>query len=179
MRGDRQAGQRVPHPPLEGEWPYLEIDATDAVGIFPNEASITGRQRPQNPHLRDQTVLPSLLVSSTSILPSLMEPWVACSPNCSAPQSVIIFIAMNAFAGGPVGLADARAVIDQNRESLDLQLLRRLAHRFGRDTAKVVGGLIGVAEAGVLLIRNSDGHIVVQRRNTAGTQAPVDYWFTP
>jgi hypothetical protein len=37
----------------------------------------------------------------------------------------------------------------------------------------------GVAEAGVLLIRNSDGHIVVQRRNAAGTQAPVDYWFSP
>jgi hypothetical protein len=37
----------------------------------------------------------------------------------------------------------------------------------------------GVAEAGVLLIRNSDGRIVVQRRNAAGTQAPVDYWFLP
>jgi hypothetical protein len=37
----------------------------------------------------------------------------------------------------------------------------------------------GVAEAGVLLIRNSDSRIVVQRRNAAGTQAPVDYWFTP
>jgi hypothetical protein len=31
----------------------------------------------------------------------------------------------------------------------------------------------------VLLIRNSDGRIVVQRRNAAGTQAPVDYWFLP
>jgi hypothetical protein len=37
----------------------------------------------------------------------------------------------------------------------------------------------GIAEAGVLLIRNSDGRIVVQRRNAAGTQRPVDYWFSP
>ena len=35
------------------------------------------------------------------------------------------FIAMKAFAGGPVDLADARAVIDLDRESLDLALLRR------------------------------------------------------
>ena len=39
------------------------------------------------------------------------------------------FIAMKAFAGGPVDLADARAVIDLDRESLDLELLRRLARR--------------------------------------------------
>jgi len=37
------------------------------------------------------------------------------------------FIAMKAFAGGPVDLADARAVIDLDRESLDLELLRRFA----------------------------------------------------
>jgi len=37
----------------------------------------------------------------------------------------------------------------------------------------------GIDEAAVLLIRNSDGRIVVQRRNAAGTQAPVDYWFSP
>lgn len=54
------------------------------------------------------------------------------------------FIAMKAFAGGPVDVADARAVIDLDRESLDLELLRRLAQRFGRDTAKVVEDLIGV-----------------------------------
>jgi predicted nucleotidyltransferase len=55
------------------------------------------------------------------------------------------FIAMKAFAGGPVDLADARAVIDLDRESLDLVLLRRLAQRFGRDTALAVERLIGVA----------------------------------
>jgi hypothetical protein len=37
----------------------------------------------------------------------------------------------------------------------------------------------GVEEAGVLLVRDSDGRLVVQRRNAAGAQAPVDYWFTP
>ena len=46
------------------------------------------------------------------------------------------FIAMKAFAGGPVELADARAVIELDRESLDLELLRRLAQRFGRDAAR-------------------------------------------
>jgi len=55
-------------------------------------------------------------------------------------------IAMKAFAGRPFDLADARAVIDQHRESLDLELLRRLARRFGRETAKVVEDLIGVTD---------------------------------
>ena len=53
------------------------------------------------------------------------------------------FIAMKAFAGGPVDLADARAVIDLDRESLDLELLRRLAQRFSRDAARTVEDLIG------------------------------------
>jgi predicted nucleotidyltransferase len=56
------------------------------------------------------------------------------------------FVAMKAFAGGPVDLADARAVIDLDRESLDLELLRRLAQRFGRDAARTVEGLIGGVE---------------------------------
>jgi hypothetical protein len=38
------------------------------------------------------------------------------------------------------------AVIDLDRKSLDLALLRRLAQRFGRVTAKVFEGLIGVAD---------------------------------
>ena len=53
------------------------------------------------------------------------------------------FIAMKAYAGGPVDLADARAVIDLGRDSLDAELLRRLAQRFGRDTLRVVEGLLG------------------------------------
>ena len=56
------------------------------------------------------------------------------------------FIAMKAFAGGPVDLADARAVIDLDRGSLDVELLRRLAKRFGRDAARVVEDLIGAVE---------------------------------
>jgi predicted nucleotidyltransferase len=56
------------------------------------------------------------------------------------------FIAMKAFAGGPVDLADARAVIDQDRGSLDMELLRRLAQRFGRETMKVVESLIGTVD---------------------------------
>jgi len=56
------------------------------------------------------------------------------------------FIAMKAFAGGPVDLADARAVIELDRESLDLELLRRLAQRFGRDAARTVEDLIGAVD---------------------------------
>jgi predicted nucleotidyltransferase len=56
------------------------------------------------------------------------------------------FIAMKAFAGRPIDLADARAVIDLDRESLDLELLHRLARRFGRDAARAVEDLIGVAD---------------------------------
>ncbi len=52
-------------------------------------------------------------------------------------------VAMKAFAGGPVDLADARAVMDLDRGSLDVELLRRLAQRFGRETAKTVEDLIG------------------------------------
>jgi predicted nucleotidyltransferase len=55
-------------------------------------------------------------------------------------------IAMKAFAGGPVDLADARAVIEQDRGSLDLELLRRFAQRFGRETVKTVEELIGDAD---------------------------------
>jgi hypothetical protein len=54
-------------------------------------------------------------------------------------------IAMKALAGGPVDLADARAVIALDRESQGLELLRRLAQRFGRDAARIVDDLIGVA----------------------------------
>jgi predicted nucleotidyltransferase len=56
------------------------------------------------------------------------------------------FIAMKAFAGGPVDLADARAIIDLDRGSLDLELLRRLAQRFGRDAVRVVQELVGDAD---------------------------------
>lgn len=53
------------------------------------------------------------------------------------------FVAMKAFAGGPVDLADARVVMDMDRGSLDVELLRRLAQRFGRDTVKAVEVLVG------------------------------------
>lgn len=53
------------------------------------------------------------------------------------------FIAMKAFAGGPVDLADARAVIEQDRASLDVELLRQLAQRFGREAVTAVESLLG------------------------------------
>jgi predicted nucleotidyltransferase len=56
------------------------------------------------------------------------------------------FIAMKAYAGGPVDLADARAVVELDRRSLDLELLRRLAQRFGQDAARIVEDLIGAVD---------------------------------
>jgi len=56
------------------------------------------------------------------------------------------FIAMKAFAGGPVDLADARGVMDLDRDSLDLKLLRRLAQRFGSDATRTVEDLIGAVD---------------------------------
>ena len=53
------------------------------------------------------------------------------------------FVAMKAFAGGPVDLADARAVMDLDRGSLDVNLLRSLAQGFGRETVKAVDLLVG------------------------------------
>jgi len=55
------------------------------------------------------------------------------------------FIAMKAFAGGPVDLADVRVIIELDREALDLELLRRLAQRFGRDATRAIDQLIGGA----------------------------------
>lgn len=47
-------------------------------------------------------------------------------------------IAMKLFAGGPQDLADARAALQLDRETLDLELLRRLSARFGRSTERAL-----------------------------------------
>lgn len=52
------------------------------------------------------------------------------------------FIAMKVYAGGPLDLADARAVLRVDCEPLDLELLRRLATRFGRDAEKALEELL-------------------------------------
>ena len=36
-----------------------------------------------------------------------------------------------------------------------------------------------IEEALVLMIRDSDGRILVQGRNAAGNPAPIQYWFSP
>jgi hypothetical protein len=45
------------------------------------------------------------------------------------------FIAMKCFAGGPQDLADARAAFDGAQGPVDLDLLRAVTRRFGRDAA--------------------------------------------
>lgn len=37
----------------------------------------------------------------------------------------------------------------------------------------------GTQEASVLMPRDSDGRILIESRNTTGSQAPKDYWFSP
>lgn len=51
-------------------------------------------------------------------------------------------IAMKVFAGGPQHLADARAALQLDRESLDLALLRRLSVRFGRSAERALEMLL-------------------------------------
>ncbi len=45
------------------------------------------------------------------------------------------FIAMKCFAGGPQDITDAREVIKVADKPLDIDLLRRVTRRFGRDAA--------------------------------------------
>jgi hypothetical protein len=52
------------------------------------------------------------------------------------------FIAMKVFAGGPQDLNDARAAIALDPATLDLELLRALAARFGRETASGLEALL-------------------------------------
>jgi predicted nucleotidyltransferase len=58
------------------------------------------------------------------------------------------FIAMKAFAGGPVDIADAKAIVEADPGALDLALLRRVARRFGDDTARRVESLLGTPGQG-------------------------------
>jgi len=53
------------------------------------------------------------------------------------------FVPMKAFAGSPMDLADARAVPDLDRSSLDIDLLCRMTQRFGRRTSQA-GGRYGI-----------------------------------
>ena len=52
------------------------------------------------------------------------------------------FIAMKVFAGGPMDLVDASRAISAGRDSLDLDLTRRLAHKYGRDASETLERLL-------------------------------------
>jgi predicted nucleotidyltransferase len=52
------------------------------------------------------------------------------------------FIAMKAFAGGPMDLQDAARAITAGRATLDVSLLRRLARQFGRAAAESLDRLL-------------------------------------
>lgn len=52
------------------------------------------------------------------------------------------FIAMKAFAGGPVDIVDATRAIAAAGKSLDETLLRRLGRQYGRDALQVIDRLL-------------------------------------
>jgi predicted nucleotidyltransferase len=52
------------------------------------------------------------------------------------------FIAMKAFAGGPQDIADARNAMLLASDSIDLNLLRALAQRYGREAVTVLETLL-------------------------------------
>jgi hypothetical protein len=52
------------------------------------------------------------------------------------------FIAMRVFAGGPMDLTDAARAISADVEALDLELLRRLAKRYGREASESLDKLL-------------------------------------
>jgi hypothetical protein len=52
------------------------------------------------------------------------------------------FVAMKTYAGGPTDLADAARVLAASGDTLDLDLLRRLARQFGPDAAKALERLL-------------------------------------
>jgi predicted nucleotidyltransferase len=52
------------------------------------------------------------------------------------------FIAMKVFAGGPMDLLDAARAISAGRDSLDFDLIRRLAKRYGRDASVALERLL-------------------------------------
>ena len=52
------------------------------------------------------------------------------------------FIAMKAFAGGPIDLVDAARAISAGRHSLDLDLVRRLAGNYGLDASESLERLL-------------------------------------
>jgi hypothetical protein len=55
------------------------------------------------------------------------------------------FIAMKVFAGGAQDLSDARHVIDAASDQIDLALLRRLAEKYGRQTALALEAMLSSA----------------------------------
>ena len=52
------------------------------------------------------------------------------------------FVAMKAFAGGPMDLVDAARAITAGGASLDLDLVRRLSKRFGREASESLDRLL-------------------------------------
>jgi hypothetical protein len=55
------------------------------------------------------------------------------------------FIAMKCFAGGPQDLLDASSAYGSGRSSVDLDLLRSVARRFGREAADRLEQILGAS----------------------------------
>lgn len=65
------------------------------------------------------------------------------------------FIGMKLFAGGPQDIADAKSAIEVALEPLDLDLVRKLAVRYGANTVgsleNLLGGLVREKDSGLEL----------------------------
>jgi len=52
------------------------------------------------------------------------------------------FIAMKLFAGGPVHLRDAGQAFYVNKDTLDMELLKKITQKYGRDASKALKSII-------------------------------------
>jgi hypothetical protein len=147
---------------------------------------------------KDGNSIPEVAVLSSRDSDGRVVVEVKNADGATGPSSVWFMAGQTALAVKSVGDADANGVPDiavLSSRASDGRVLVEVKNAAGATNGRALwypAGYAardvailpdldgnGVAEAGVLLLRDSDGRIVVQRRNTAGTQAPVDYWFSP
>jgi hypothetical protein len=147
---------------------------------------------------KDANGVPEVAVMSSRDSDGRLLVEVKNADGATVPSSVWFLAGQTGLAVKSVGDADANGVPDVavlSSRASDGRVLVEVKNAAGATngralwypagyTARDVAVLPdldgdGIAEAGVLLVRDSDGRIVVQRRNAGGTQAPVDYWFTP
>jgi hypothetical protein len=147
---------------------------------------------------KDGNMAPEVAVLSSRDSDGRLVVEVKNAAGATGPSSVWFMAGQTGLAVKSVGDADANGVPDiavLSTRASDGRVLVEVKNAAGATvprtlwypagySARDVAALPdldgnGVQEAGVLLTRDSDGRLVVQRRNAAGAQAPADYWFSP